>query len=283
MHIKDTSGKIFSCYKDGKFDLELWSNYMDENLPNLKEMILEDIKPSLDSGLNFEKDYLPVLNAVVLEKEALKTLIQSFNRVTDDLEDRVKKNFHRSINAKIILYLGLCNGAGWVMEYEDKSLLLLGIEKIIELKWNDISSMTGLIYHELGHIYQSIYGVLNRDFEKNSERFLWQLFTEGIAMVFEQILVGDFNYFHQDKDGWADWCKDNLGEILVSFKKDLPNMSFENQRYFGDWVEFQGRPDTGYYLGADFVRKILDEDGFDNIINYDIGKVEECFHRIYNL
>lgn len=47
------------------------------------------------------------------------------------------------------------------------------------------------------------------DSDNCNRNFVWQLFTEGIAMYFEQALVGNFNYYHQDKNGCLEWC-DNL-------------------------------------------------------------------------
>ena len=37
------------------------------------------------------------------------------------------------IDVEIVLYLGLCNGAGWVVTIDNKTYCLLGIEKILEL------------------------------------------------------------------------------------------------------------------------------------------------------
>ena len=153
--------------------------------------------------------------------------------------------------------------------------MLLGIEKIIELGWNDADSMNGLIIHELGHVYQEQYGVLHREFETLPAQFLWKLFTEGVAMVFEQEVVGDSDSFHQYDDNWKQWCHDNISRIKQSFCDDLPAMTGDNQRYFGDWVSFEGHGDTGYYLGTQFVRFVLEKDSFDNIISYDIDLVKK--------
>ena len=40
-------------------------------------------------------------------------------------------------------------------------------------------------------------------------------------------------------------------------------MTPENQRYFGDWVSFDGYGDVGYYLGTDLVRYLLKEESFE--------------------
>ena len=54
-------------------------------------------------------------------------------------------------------------------------------------------------------------------------------------------------------------------------------MSFANQRYFGDWINYNGYGDVGYYLGCRFVRYILSVYDFDEIISFDIDKVKEMF------
>ena len=54
-------------------------------------------------------------------------------------------------------------------------------------------------------------------------------------------------------------------------------MTPADQRYFGDWVSFEGHGDTGYYLGARFVRYLLGSDTFDNIIKYDMETVKKGF------
>ncbi len=157
--------------------------------------------------------FLPILNDVLSDAGKRDEVIESFNRATKDLEKIVIDIFGRAPSVNIILYLGLCNGAGWVMEIDGAQYIMLGIEKIMELNWCSLRSVYGLIYHELGHIYQMQYGTLSRDC-RGGDRFLWQLFTEGIAMLFEQKLVKDGNFFHQDAGGWLRWCDENIETII---------------------------------------------------------------------
>ena len=96
-------------------------------------------------------------------------------------------------------------------------------------------------------------------------------------MTFEQEIVGCEEFFHQDKGGWKDWCDGHLELIKQSFTRDLKTMTKEDQRYFGDWVSFEGHGDTGYYLGNRFVRYLLKSDFFDNIIQYRISRVREKY------
>ena len=98
-------------------------------------------------------------------------------------------------------------------------------------------------------------------------------------MVFEQELLGDTNYFHQNKNGWKQWCDAHFSLTLQSFARDLSTMTQENQRYFGDWVRFEGQADVGYYLGTRFVRFMMESNAFDNIISYNINDVQKNFQH----
>ena len=279
LKIVDTSGGFLSAFEQDVFSLTKWEAYMDRSVPGAKKMCIEDMKECIGAGFSWEKDFLPVLNEAGRNEMLREKAIRTFLDVTKDLNRKICDRFGKTVNAELILYLGLCNGAGWVTAINGKTVVLFGIEKIMELNWCDIDAMNGLVIHELGHVYQSQYGVLDRTFEKKSDSFLWQLFTEGIAMVFEQEIAADPEYYHQDTDGWKVWCDRNAERIRQSFFTDLPQMSEKNQRYFGDWTDFDGHGDTGYYLGARFVRFLMERDEFDRIIQYEIEDVKAGFDR----
>ena len=275
LKIINTINKIQDIYSNGAFDRGKWSNYIEEVNPKLKELCISDLNEAVSTGrVTFEKDFLPILNNVFANEKIRKEAISSFKKVTKCLADKITARFGKSIAVNVVLYLGLCNGAGWVVSIDGKPYCLLGIEKIMELSWHDEHSMLGLVYHELGHVYHDQYGVLEKAFDNNKQQFLWQLLVEGVAMYFEQTLVGDYNYFHQDKNGWKAWCDKNLIQIKTDFYNDLTDMSFENQRYFGDWVFYNEHSDVGYYLGAKFVQFLCLKYSFDDVLSLDIAIVE---------
>jgi hypothetical protein len=280
MRIIDTSPDMLSAYSGDCFDIEKWKMYVDSCVSGLKDICLSDMNECTCTGFTWDKDFLPVLNMVPKDKTRLNEAIESFHKVTDDLNDKILAAFGRTVDVDIILYLGLCNGAGWVTEVNGKLSVLLGIEKIMELNWCGVDDMTGLIIHELGHVYHSEYGSFYLETDKSSEKFLWQLFTEGVAMVFEQEVVGNPDYYNRDSE-WTEWCEKNIERIKESFSSDLISMTKENQRYFGDWVSLEGYGDTGYYLGTDFVRFLLEKDSFDKVISYSIEEVKAGFELYY--
>lgn len=99
------------------------------------------------------------------------------------------------------------------------------------IKGCGIDEMNSLIIHELSHVYHSQYGKGALKPEALPDQFLWPLFREGIAMVFEQEILGDSEYFHQDKNGWKKWCDEHLNLLKESFARDMKTMTHENQRY----------------------------------------------------
>ena len=204
-------------------------------------------------------------------------LHNSFCKVTDGLHEKIIESFGKKIDVDIVLYVGLCNAAGWVTTINGKNVILLGIEKILELNWCDENSMYGLIYHELGHVYHKQYGMFNQYSDDNKKAFVWQLFVEGIAMYFEQVLVKEFDYFHQDRNGWKAWCDSHFQQIIEDFNTDLATMTRSDQRYFGDWVNYYGYSDVGYYLGTRFVQELCNKFSLEQLVNLTIDDVYNVY------
>lgn len=274
MNIINTSADIPSFFSEGNFDFEKWKTYMDVHVPGAKALCLHDMEDCIKIGHSWQDDFLPVLNLVAADRPRFEKTVETFQKITDGLDARIIEVFGKTVDTDVILYLGLCNGAGWVTAVDGKTTVLLGIEKIMELNWCNTDDMNGLILHELGHAYHAQYGLFKCDIDSPRDGFIWQLFTEGVAMVFEQEVVGNSEYFHQDKNDWKNWCDENAEHIKCTFDSDLNSMTRENQRYFGDWVSFEGRSDVGYYLGTLFVRYLLRSACFDEVIKYDIHKVK---------
>ena len=271
--IMDTYSQIETLFDNGMFNIEKWELYINSIYDKSASVFKDDLRECLDSGnYIYEKDILPILNAVYNNPQ-LETLYSSFCNITEGLNKKIIDRFCYELNIDIVLYMGLCNAAGWVTTINGRDVVLLGIEKILELNWCDVSSMYGLIYHELGHIYHKQYGMFHQWSDNNGQNFIWQLFTEGIAMYFEQALINNSNYYHQNKNGWLEWCDNHFKQILADFHADLPTMTKSNQKYFGDWVSYQGKGDVGYYLGTKFVQQLCVKYGFEKLINMNIDDI----------
>lgn len=254
-------------------DMSLHESYVRQILDGLCEKVKNDA-----TIYDFDKDILPILDLTIRNREKLKKAHDSFLEVVQDLSERIEAAIGMDLDVDIILYLGLCNGAGWVTKLNTRPTVLLGIEKIIELKWHELVEMRGLIYHELGHVWHMSVGAIFEEFESERERYILQLYQEGIAMYFEQLMAGDFNYYHQDKNGWLDWCLSNKHELNVEYMRRL-EADESAQDFFGDWCDYKGRSDVGYFLGCEFVKAMSEEYPFSKLLRLDVCTVYEEFQR----
>lgn len=271
MKVINTFDQIQSCFKNHAFDLDCWRKYTKEFSCELSEKCEQDSK-----DYDFNKDVLPVINNVLLNRESALLANTSFVAVTNRLNSSIDKLFKDDIEIDIILYLGLCNGAGWATTLDGKNAILLGIEKIIELNWQHESSMQALIFHEMGHIWHKTYGVLCPDTHSKGEKSLVQLYQEGIAMVCEQILCQDDNHYHQNRNGWLDWCISNKAEIKREYLNRM-DKNISTQDFFGDWCNYREHSDVGYYLGCEFIKYLQRQYSLVEIASLNINELYRQF------
>lgn len=85
------------------------------------------------------------------------------------------------------------------------------------------------------------------------EQSIRQLYQEGIAMVCEQILCNNFEYYHQNKGSWLEWCLKNEAQIKKEYLNRIFNQE-STQDFFGDWCDYKGYSDIGYFLGCQFIK-----------------------------
>lgn len=268
MNIINTINEMGICFENGAFSKAGWDAYMDKVYPTAKKLVESD-----SAAYNFERDILPVVNMVCANKERLNRLNESFEKITDKLEEKIKDAIGATIDADIVLYLGLCNGAGWAAKVGEQPVVLLGIEKIIELEWTDEVSMICLVYHELGHLWHFQNRTVRTDINNPVDGALWQLYSEGIAMYFEQMLCGHKDFYHQDKDGWLEWCSENRKRLFGEYLRRIENGE-SVQDFFGDWTNFEGKSDVGYYLGAELIYDALKVYSRNEVLDLSLDEVK---------
>ncbi|MBE6608734.1 MAG: hypothetical protein E7633_09295 [Ruminococcaceae bacterium] len=271
MNVIDGAKNVKFCFEYGVFSKERWNTYIEEIYLGARSVIESDAK-----DYDYAHDILPVLNLVYSESQKLQKLHSSFEKVTHNLEEKIKNTLQTSIDADIVLCLGMCNGAGWATKINGKSVVLLGIEKIIELDWVDEASMTALIYHELGHLWHFQERTLYTHIETPKEKALWQLYSEGVAMYCEQLLMNG-EFFHQDKNGWLNWCTENEKKLFSEYLIRVQDGK-SVQNFFGDWNSFEGHSDTGYFIGAKLVREATQKYSLKKILNLSFYEIEELLY-----
>lgn len=270
----NTCDKIKSVFANG-FDIELWRKYASEISKELPSKCENDAK-----GYDFEKEVLPVLN-LALNNEKIDFVSKNFQSVIKTLNSNLNKLFDKEPDINIVLYLGLCNGAGWATTLDGKNTVLLGIEKIIELGWGDETNMRALILHEIGHLWHKLNGNLHIPEYTKRRKGIAQLYCEGVAMVCEHILCGDDEFYHQDKNGWLNWCYENENDIKKEYLRRL-NEKESVQDFFGDWCSYNGRSDVGYFLGCRFVRFLMKANSLKEIANMKYRVLNKAFKEFAN-
>lgn len=129
--------------------VEAWYQFMDEH-KLVRDMCIRDYEKenldwkqvAYDRVFFYDADYVQKMNETV---KLLET-------ITLTMKNRLHMfNGTESIDAIVILYHGLGNGAGWISTYENKPAIYLGIEKIVELGWNTKRKLEDLLSHEYGH------------------------------------------------------------------------------------------------------------------------------------
>ncbi|MDZ5253727.1 hypothetical protein [Clostridium sp. LIBA-8841] len=253
MNFIDTYDEILACFSSNEFNIELWETYSNIISRELANKVKIDIK-----DYNYTKDILPVIEKTLTSRGKLKQVHESFIAVSGNIRYKFNEIFQEDFDVDIILYLGLCSGAGWATSLDNRNVILLGIEKIIELDWCDEDSMFALIAHEIGHVWHRTKGGCFGKQNNISEKALFQLYSEGVAMLFEQLLCRDENYYHQNQNGWIEWCEKNLVELKREYLIRITN-SESVKDFFGDWNSYKGYSDVGYFLGCKFVRFLLEK------------------------
>lgn len=266
MKITDSFSDILALANEG-FTLEGWERYVARISPTLPKKLLED-----SASYDMDTQVMPVIRTALDSRKKLEQAHVSFLAATQTLQARFVKVFGVDLDVHIILYLGLCNGAGWATALDGQKTVFLGIEKIVELDWCDEKTMASLINHELGHIWHDTVGALRRDAKNAGEKWAWQLFQEGIAMVCEQLLCGDMNAYHQDKNGWLGWCSQNRALLFSEFARRV-DANESAQDFFGDWRSYLGHSDAGYYLGCEFVKALMARYALCEVARLDIPNV----------
>lgn len=183
----------------------------------------------------------------------------------------------------LVIYVGIGCGAGWATSLQGRPAVLLGLENIAECNWESKESITGLLSHEIGHLYHA---------NKRSKACVprgygpfWRLYEEGFAQRFEHLLSGADTWHEMsgiNGEDWLDWCKGNISELVrVYLQRVFSGQSVDD--FFGHWFDIEGRKQCGYFIGHEFIR-YLEEKGLTIEQIALIPEIEgECHEFLMNM
>ena len=269
LSIIDTFSHIRSCFPSGQFSLPEWQKYAAGIAAEFPGKIMDDI-----ACYRFEEEILPVVQNVCASWEELEFAHSSFQSAAAKISEQLTQKFHTDLDVCVVFYLGLCSGAGWATTLNGKPAVLLGAEKILELKWVDPDRMFALIAHEIGHIWHRAMGGAFGQAGAAEDKAVFQLYSEGVAVWFEQCLYGQDDFYLENHDGWLDWCTAHHAEIKREFWRRIRQKE-SVQIFFGDWARYRGYSDVGYYLGSRFVRWLLGKYPVSEALSLSIPKLKQ--------
>ena len=153
-----------------------------------------------------------------------------------------------------VIYVGLGCGAGWATQYEKSPACLFGLENIAECGWQSQEKLRGLTAHELSHlIHQAWQNERDGSTNETASSPLFLLYAEGFAQRCEHLILGSETWREMEDVTWLSWCQDHKGWLAGEYLKRIDRKLPVND-FFGSWLDIQGKKQTGYFLGYEFIR-----------------------------
>jgi len=247
------------------------ASYM-EKYPELLKKQLENYGgEGLDWGKVAGERVFPKLSEnISLMSEARKNILTIYKPVCSRAYETLKLDF----NMVLVIYVGIGCGAGWSTRYEGLPAILLGLENIAESGWHTENKLQGLIAHEIGHLAHMAWRNEWEVFEEMERDPLFQLYSEGFAQRCEHIILGRETWHQAQDEDWSNWCEEHRSWLAGEFLKRLEVPS-QVQGFFGSWFSVQGRKQTGYFLGHEFIRSLEEKHSLREIALLNEGEVKE--------
>jgi hypothetical protein len=259
--IIDTFMYFEECFKDNldisiEDKINLWEKCYISKYPELEKKLKEDYESSGYRWRDIASTM--VFNRTMEDFHKMQEAYGNILSIINGINEKVEKVFGLTLDINIVLYAGLCNSAGWVDFYDGKRAVLFGIDKIAELNWYPFEKLEPLIAHELCHvIHFELSGEddLSASIERNNyNKGIWRIYEEGFAQFYQNKLLQ--NEFDCRGMEWTLKCGENKDKLKKLYLEALNDNETGTRHFFGDWFEVLGISDAGYFLGAEFVRKL---------------------------
>lgn len=251
--------------------LTYWLHYMDA-YPQLKKKSMQAYGDQWET-IGLEKVFR-------YQKEDIKIMYQ----VADDLVSIIKKVEEKAAKffslsqvpvSRWIIYHGLGNQAGGYQSDTDKQLIF-GLEKIVELGWQNHKKLSDLVAHEYAHFLhdhlRSNDFSLTRDFH---QRWTFNLYIEGLATYAENMMYGR----RHAMPVWYERCIKQEASFKGIFLKRLKERDPKIQEMFGDWYPVLDTIESAYFLGMRMIEQWHKHTPLDQIMIADQLSIERQMNR----
>lgn len=233
-----------------------WETYYSQNNPELYRLQVECYGEA-DGEASWRKIALQhVFNKLWEQLPKIQEALRNLSEAVPSAYEKFKKFWSLDLETIIVAHVGIGCGAGWATEYKGRYAVLLGLENIAELRWHRRDSLEGLILHELAHlVHMALRGLKPKEFEKLESDPFFLLYSEGFATRAEHLMMGRETWRISPSSEWLEWCEANIGKLACEYIRRA-NESLPVNDFYGSWLAIEGRSQTGYYLGHEFIKHL---------------------------
>lgn len=275
MNIRDAYKNVRKIYQGDKNASQLMNDWCVamEDYKDIRELCIKDYQESnIDwKEVAVSKVFNITKNNTVRLDLCYKKLLEIFS----ELEVKLSSIFgETNFNVEFIIYHGLGNAAGWAENLGEKFIILLGVEKIVELDWDTRDKLLDLIVHEYAHV---IHEIVREDTllpyeEDKFRREVFHMYMEGFATYCENFANGRINSTKE----WYNKCVENEPKLKSIFLNQLYDKEKSNMSFFGDWDKVLGLAETGYFMGAKVIEKLIENYSLIEIMKLDYESIEKA-------
>jgi len=241
-----------ACSKSVEEQTTLWRTLYMEKYP---ELLSKQLQTYEEDGLDWKeiaKKIFPSFSSRLPQmQKARNNIIRIYKSIYSKAAETLKLHF----NITFVVYVGIGCGAGWATTYKEQPAILLGLENIAEEKWHTQQKLKGLISHEIGHLAHMAWREEWQMFEQAEKDPVFQLYSEGFAQRCEHIILGKETWHLAENKKWLSWCKQHKSWLAKEFLRRIEKQMMVKD-FFGSWFNIQGRKQTGYFLGHEFIRML---------------------------
>lgn len=231
--------------------LEYWYNYMERDI-EIRDKCIDDY---VTEGYDWKK--IAEQKVFVYDDKDLARMHLLPENILEICKDINLNSIlvTQDEDISVVIYHGIGNGAGWATTHKNKPSILLGVEKIVELGWENKITLTNLIAHEYAHLlHNSFRHDITFQIDSDYKRYIFKLYYEGFATYYENF------FFGREKSDleWYKKCVTNYEDIKKEYLVRLENNPISCLDFYGDWYKIFGISDTGYFLGSKLIEFLLE-------------------------